>query len=301
MAFDALYTAHAATLARQTFLLTGRREPARESVERAFQLAWQRWPEVAVDRDPAGWVRAAAYEYALSPWHRLRPVPRRAPTTTTAATTSAGDAEAGDPVVGDLMVGGPMLGDAATSGPAVGDLAAGDAEAGGPAAGSPMVGDLVAGNAEASGPAVGDLVVGDPAAGDAEVGDALIAALLALPDSYRRTLLLHDGVGLGLPETAAEVEASSAATAGRLAHARDAVAELVPGLAGTPPERRDEALRALLASATAELPADPALAPAPSVRAESERRTLRTARAGLGAAALFATAMAVAIAVTTIW
>ncbi|MEU8569163.1 hypothetical protein AB0C51_12515 [Streptomyces pathocidini] len=291
MAFDALYTAHAATLARQTFLLTGRREPARESVERAFQLAWQRWPEVAVDRDPAGWVRAAAYEYALSPWHRLRPGPRRAPTTTTAATTAAGDAETGDPVVGNLVAGGPV----------VGDPAAGDAEAGGPAARGPMVGDPAAGNAEARGPAVGDLVVGDPAAGNAEVRDALIAALLALPDSYRRTLLLHDGVGLGLPETAAEVEASSAATAGRLAHARDAVAELVPGLAGTPPERRGEALRALLAAAAAELPADPALAPAPSVRAESERRTLRTTRAGLGAAALFATAMAVAIAVTTIW
>lgn len=71
-AFDALYAFAAPALVRQTYLLTGRRELARESVERAFQLAWQRWPEVAVDRDPAGWVRAAAYEYAMSPWHRLR-------------------------------------------------------------------------------------------------------------------------------------------------------------------------------------------------------------------------------------
>ena len=72
-AFDALYAFCAPALVRQTYLLTGRRELARESVERAFQLAWQRWPEVAVDRDPAGWVRAAAYEYAMSPWHRFRP------------------------------------------------------------------------------------------------------------------------------------------------------------------------------------------------------------------------------------
>ena len=71
-AFDALYAFCAPALVRQTYLLTGRRELARESVERAFQLAWERWPEVARDPDPAGWVRAAAHEYALSPWHRLR-------------------------------------------------------------------------------------------------------------------------------------------------------------------------------------------------------------------------------------
>lgn len=66
-AFDALYAFCAPALVRQTYLLTGRRELARESVERAFQLAWHRWPEVAMDPDPAGWVRATAYECALSP------------------------------------------------------------------------------------------------------------------------------------------------------------------------------------------------------------------------------------------
>ncbi|KIF72585.1 hypothetical protein HY68_06360, partial [Streptomyces sp. AcH 505] len=76
-AFDALYAYAAPALVRQTYLLTGRRALSQESVERAFHLAWHRWPEVAVDRDPAGWVRAAAYEYALSPWHRLRLSHRR--------------------------------------------------------------------------------------------------------------------------------------------------------------------------------------------------------------------------------
>ena len=61
-AFDALYAFCAPALVRQAYLLTGRRELARESVERAFQLAWQRWPEVAVDPDPAGWMRAMTYE-----------------------------------------------------------------------------------------------------------------------------------------------------------------------------------------------------------------------------------------------
>lgn len=147
-AFDALYAYCAPALVRQTYLLTGRRELARESVERAFQLAWYRWPEVAVDRDPAGWVRATAYEYALSPWHRLRPRYR---------------------------------------------------------------------HPEAPPPGASDR--------------ALLDVLLELPPVYRRTLLLYDGVGLGLPETAAETEASTPAAANRVLHAREAVAARLPELA----------------------------------------------------------------------
>ncbi|MGC3004463.1 helix-turn-helix domain-containing protein, partial [Streptomyces sp. G35A] len=70
-AFDGLYAFCAPALVRQAYLLTGRRDLARESVERAFQLAWERWPEVARDPDPAGWVRAAVHEWALAPWHRF--------------------------------------------------------------------------------------------------------------------------------------------------------------------------------------------------------------------------------------
>ncbi len=154
-AFDVLYAFAAPALVRQTYLLTGRRELARESVERAFQLAWQRWPEVAVDRDPAGWVRAAAYEYAMSPWHRLR-LRLRLP----------------EP---------------------------------------------------------------PPAALDDR---RLLSVLRGLPPAYRRTLLLHDGLGLGLPETAAETEASTAAAANRLMYARATVAARLPELAETDELRR---------------------------------------------------------------
>ncbi|MFF7732684.1 helix-turn-helix domain-containing protein [Streptomyces sp. NPDC007984] len=147
-AFDALYAFCAPALVRQTYLLTGRRELARESVERAFQIAWQRWPEVARDRDPAGWVRAMAYECALSPWHRLR-LRHRHP---------------------------------------------------------------------------------EPPPPDA-FDRALMDGLLNLPPSYRRTLILYDGVGLGLPEAAAETEASTRAAVNRLAHAREALAERLPELA----------------------------------------------------------------------
>ncbi|BCM68962.1 hypothetical protein EASAB2608_04296 [Streptomyces sp. EAS-AB2608] len=147
-AFDALYAFCAPALVRQTYLLTGRRELARESVERAFQLAWQRWPEVARDRDPAGWVRAVAYDCALSPWHRFRPRYR-----------------------------------------------------------SP------------------EPPPADPAHRE------LLHTLLDLPAPYRRTLVLYDGVGLDLPETAAETEASTPAAANRLIHAREAVAARLPDLA----------------------------------------------------------------------
>ncbi|MFH9400142.1 RNA polymerase sigma factor [Streptomyces sp. NPDC017638] len=147
-AFDALYAFCAPALVRQTYLLTGRRELAREAVERAFQQAWQRWPDVARDRDPAGWVRAVAYDCALSPWHRFRPR-HRSPEPPPA----------------------------------------------------------------------------DPA--DRE----LLHALLTLPPPHRRTLVLYDGVGLDLPETAAETEASTPAAANRLTHAREAVAARLPELA----------------------------------------------------------------------
>ncbi|MBQ0828594.1 helix-turn-helix domain-containing protein [Streptomyces tagetis] len=189
-AFDLLYGFAAPALVRQTYLLTGRRELARESVERAFQLAWERWPEVARDRDPAGWVRAAAYEYALSPWNRWRRR-HRSP-------------EPPPPDTADR---------------------------------------------------------------------ALLDTLLRLPPSYRRTLLLHDGVGVGLSETAAETEASTPATAHRLMNAREAVADRLPGLAepGTLHRRLAE-----LASTARLRAAEP-----PAVRRGSERRARFMARAAI--------------------
>ncbi|MDH6217441.1 helix-turn-helix domain-containing protein [Streptomyces pseudovenezuelae] len=189
-AFDALYAFCAPALVRQAYLLTGRRELARESVERAFQLAWQRWPEVAVDRDPAGWVRATAYEYALSPWHRFRPRYRHP----------------------------------------------------------------------------------EPPPPDA-ADRALLTALLKLPTPHRRTLMLYDGVGLDLPETAAETEASTPATANRLLHAREAIAARLPELSD--PTALHQRL-AELASTERLRAARP-----PTVRIGSERRARFWTRAAI--------------------
>ena len=189
-AFDALYAFCAPALARQTYLLTGRRELAREAVEHAFQLAWQRWPEVARDRDPAGWVRAVAYEWALSPWHRFRPRYR-----------------------------------------------------------SP----------EPPPPDPADRV--------------LLNTLLELPPSYRRTLVLYDGVGLDLPETAAETEASTPAAAGRLTRAREAVAARVPHLADPA-----QLHRRLVELASTERPRPPRPT---TVRTSGERRNVFWTRAAI--------------------
>jgi DNA-directed RNA polymerase specialized sigma24 family protein len=180
-AFDALYSLCAPALVRQTYLLTGRRTLARESVERAFQLAWDRWPEVARDPDPAGWVRAAAHEWALSPWHRYRRHHRKP----------------------------------------------------------------------------------EPPPPDAD-DRALLEVLLRLPPPYRRTLLLYDGVGLGLPETAAETEATTRATARRLTHARETVAARLPGLS----DPRELHRRLAELASTGRLRA----AEPPVVRGGSERR-----------------------------
>ncbi|WP_367321251.1 sigma factor-like helix-turn-helix DNA-binding protein [Streptomyces sp. HUAS ZL42] len=189
-AFDALYAFCAPALVRQTYLLTGRRELARESVEGAFQLAWQRWPEVARDPDPAGWVRAAAYEYALAPWHRFRPRYRH------------------------------------------------------------------------------------PEPPPADASDrALMDVLLTLPPSYRRALLLYDGVGLDLPETAAETQASTPAAANRVLHAREAVAARLPQLSDP-----SELHRRLIEVASVERlrAAGPT-----SVRTEGERRASFWTRAAI--------------------
>ncbi|MFF3746357.1 RNA polymerase sigma factor [Streptomyces kronopolitis] len=209
-AFDALHARHAVALTRQAFLLTGRPRVAERAVARGFRRAWQHWPRVAVDPDPAGWVRAEVYEYALTPWHRLCPALRCARTP-------------------------------------------------------------------------------DPHTGRAEPSDPeLLATLLSLPAPYRRTLVLHDGAGLGLSETAAEVEASTPAAAGRLAHARERIAERLPelGLGGQPPARQGEILRARLTALAAAQRMTP---PAPAhVRSGSERSAERTTRSVFGLTGLLA-------------
>ncbi|MFD2121262.1 RNA polymerase subunit sigma-24 [Streptomyces cirratus] len=205
--FDALHAYAAPALVRQAYLLTGRRSLALEAVDKAFLQAWARWPEVATDPDPVGWVRAATYEYALSPWHRFRRAfrhPDKAP------------AEAADRITMD--------------------------------------------------------------------------ALLALPTAYRRAVLLYDGVGLDLPDTAAEIEASTPTAGLRLLNAHAALVARIPELAGLPPGQRSARLRERMGSVRPAVSLEPR--PAAAVRTSCERRSRALSRAALGLTAVIAVATA---------
>ncbi|MGW5846841.1 helix-turn-helix domain-containing protein [Streptomyces sp. NPDC055254] len=206
-AFDALHAHAAHTLVRQTYLLTGRRALALEAVERAFCQAWARWPEVAVDPAPVGWVRAAAYEYALSPWHRLRRSHRHPDK---------------PPVEPDDRI--------------------------------------------------------------------LLDAMLALPPAHRRTVLLYDGVGLDLPDTAAETEASTPTAGSRLLHAHADLADRIPELADVPPEKQSALLHARFAALRPAVRLEPR--PGAVVRTGAERRTRLWTRATVGLTAVIAAATA---------
>ncbi|MET3988334.1 helix-turn-helix domain-containing protein [Streptomyces sp. PvR034] len=206
-AFDALYGYAAPALVRQTYLLTGRRALARESVERAFHRAWQQWPEVATDPDPVGWVRAAAYEYALSPWHRLGRAHRH------------------------------------------------------------------------------------PDRPPAEPADRILMdAMLSLPPTHRRTVLLYDGIGLDLPDTAAETEASTPTAGNRLVNAHAELADRLPELVDVAPEKQSALLRERLGSLTPAVSLEPR--PAADVRRTSEHRTRFWTRAVVGLTAAIAAATA---------
>ncbi|MFI8854576.1 RNA polymerase sigma factor [Streptomyces sp. NPDC053499] len=119
---------------------------------------------------------------------------------------------------------------------------------------------------------------------------AVLAAFLGLPRSYRAALLLHYGLGLTLQETAAEVECSTEAAAGRVTHGRAALEECWPRLARAP--RRQ--CGAVLAHALRELAAAQPVRPMPPqlVRRSSLSTTRLWTRASIGLTATVATATA---------
>ncbi|MFD0719738.1 helix-turn-helix domain-containing protein [Streptomyces globosus] len=212
-AFDALYRRSATALARQAYLLTGNRGLALEAVERAFQQAWARWPEVATDPDPVGWVRAAAHEYALSPWHRFRRAHRHP----------------------------------------------------------------------------------EPPAGSVDPADrVLMDAVLALPPVHRRTVLLYHAVGLDLPDTAAETEATTPTAGHRLLYAHEDLACRVPAVAAAPPQERAALLHERLGALRPPVRLVPR--PAAVVRGAAEYRARRWSRTVAGVTALLTAATAYTLA-----
>ncbi|MFF7454933.1 hypothetical protein [Kitasatospora sp. NPDC008115] len=73
MGFEEVYEAAHTRLVQQVFLLTACKHRAVHCVGRAFGEARRRWTEVVAGGEPEAWVRARAFELALSPWHRGGP------------------------------------------------------------------------------------------------------------------------------------------------------------------------------------------------------------------------------------
>lgn len=121
----------------------------------------------------------------------------------------------------------------------------------------------------------------------------LLEAFLMLPRPYRAALLLHDGLGLRLGDTAAELEAGSAATSGRLRHAREALAVRVPALHDVPARELPRQTALLVGQLAAPQPVAPSSAL--RLRGGSEARARCATAASLGLVAGLAAAAVVLV------
>lgn len=114
--------------------------------------------------------------------------------------------------------------------------------------------------------------------------------MLGLPPAHRRTVLLYDGVGLDLPDTAAETEASTPTAGSRLVNAHADLADLLPELDGVAPAKQSAVLRERLGTLTPARPLEPRAAAV--VRVAGEHRNRLWTRAVIGVSAAIAAATA---------
>lgn len=285
-AFDMLYLRTARPLTRQMYILTGERALARRSVELGFQRAWRQWSDVAVDPQPEGWIRAAACEYALAPWLRLIPGLRP-------GNGGSGGAVDGSASIGDRPAdrcderhtrppGGRSGDTAPATATSPSDTSAGSgsrrtAGAEGAEGGEPHTPRgkgkgrrprrKIGGRSRAE--------RGAPSPSRADRSRELIPALRRLTGPQRQAVVLYDLVGLDLPDTAAEAQASTPATAARLIRAHHALARSVPELSAMAPEQ--PAFSEKLASLLREEATSQQFRPVPParIRGEAEQRDRR--------------------------
>ncbi|WP_051940331.1 RNA polymerase sigma factor [Phaeacidiphilus oryzae] len=237
--FELLYHHSVDRVVRQVYLVTANRERARQAAHRAFGLAARGWAAVGSDASPEGWVRARAFDLALSPW---RP-------------------------------GGPRE----MHGIAIREFLD-----------STRLHALTYRLERRLTPDEPGLTGEDR---------MLLGALLRLPRPYRRALVLHDALGLTWAQTAREVEATTAATCGRVIRSRALLALRLPTLLGTDWQSADfgPALGARLRAAAAracpnEVPHVPVGRVRRTGRAQSWLPTTAAAATLAATTALFATA-----------
>lgn len=70
--FDALFRAQCRRLVGQAYVFTGDVALAQDLAHEALTRAWERWAEVRLYDDPAGWVRRVLHNLAISEWRRDR-------------------------------------------------------------------------------------------------------------------------------------------------------------------------------------------------------------------------------------
>lgn len=103
-------------------------------------------------------------------------------------------------------------------------------------------------------------------------------------------MLLYDGIGLDLPDTAAETEASTPTAGNRLVNAHAELAHRLPELVDTAPGKQSALLRERLGSLTPAVSLVPR--PAADVRRSCEHRNRFWTRAVVGLTAAIAAATA---------
>ncbi|MFJ5609242.1 SigE family RNA polymerase sigma factor [Streptomyces sp. NPDC093221] len=70
--FDQFYAATAKRMVAVVYTITGDLGEAEDAVQEAYARAWQRWPKLTAEGDPAPWVRTVAVRLAVSTWRKAR-------------------------------------------------------------------------------------------------------------------------------------------------------------------------------------------------------------------------------------
>ncbi|MEW2519116.1 SigE family RNA polymerase sigma factor [Actinacidiphila alni] len=70
--FDQFYAATAKRMVAVVYTITGDLGEAEDAVQEAYARAWQRWPKLVAEGDPAPWVRTVAVRLAVSTWRKAR-------------------------------------------------------------------------------------------------------------------------------------------------------------------------------------------------------------------------------------
>lgn len=68
--FDTFYAASSRRVLAHVSAMVGSQAEAEDAVAEAYLRAWNRWDTIRTYDSPEGWVRQAAYRYAVSTWRR---------------------------------------------------------------------------------------------------------------------------------------------------------------------------------------------------------------------------------------